>query len=206
MIEKKNLTIFFMILIFPVAAFAQFYPKVFLDVERGERFIEVESDYTDYDYDIEKSYVYHIVKLGYKQKLDQQSDISFILKNNEKKFSFSGDRKFDNYSNSINCYYKRRISRVFEFKIETNYLTRIFDDEISNDKENYWHTSGLSFKITPRSGNNFFTENSNIYNLKLIYKKQSYEYAPEKNTYANGISGEWERRINKAFKIETRGR
>ena len=181
-------------------------PKIFIDIEQGERYEEIEDDYTDYDYDITKSYKYKIIKFGYKQKINKSSDFSVILKNNEKDFSFSGDYGLSNYSNSILGYYKKDISDILEFKIELNALSRKFDESISKDKENYWYTTGVSFKISPNAGSNFFTSKSNIYKLKLTYKNQHYYEADYKDVESKGVSGEWSRKITEYFRIETRAK
>ena len=203
----KKLVTIFLFLVFSIKnIYSADYPKIFLDVEYGERYEETEDEYTNYDYDIERGYNYRILKFGYRQSLNKTDYLSLIVKNNEKNYIFSSDKKFDNYANSINGYYKKKINKLLELKLENNYLVRRFDEQISDDKENYWNNTGLSFKITPQSATNFFTEKANIYNLTFTYKKQNYFYASEKNTYANGVAAEWERKISDAFRIETRGR
>jgi hypothetical protein len=154
----------------------QLKPKIYFDVESGERYMEIESDYTDYDYDIYKSYKYNIISAGYRQNIDRLSSISAIIKRNEKNYTFSGDMVNDNISNSLQAYYKRKISST-EIKIET------------------------SLKDT-----NFFTDSRNLYHLKFSYKRQVYQNSQDKNTYSQTVFGKWAYKLADNFKIETRGR
>ncbi|MBP7653408.1 hypothetical protein KA977_08295 [Candidatus Dependentiae bacterium] len=200
------LLLFFIFFITLTISATNLKPKIFFDIEHGERYEEIEDDFTDYDYDITKSYRYRIIKLGYKQSLDPNSDFSIILKNNDKNFSYAGDNGLSNYSNSVLGYYKKDLTDIIEFKIEINALTRKFSEQYSSDKENYWYTSGLSFKITPKSNSSFFTAESNIYSFKLTYKNQHYYNADYKDLNSKGIYGEWNRKINDALRIETRAK
>lgn len=203
---KKYLIIGLMVFIMQSAICAKYQlkPKIFFDIEQGERFMEVEDDYTDYDYDIEKSYRYTIIKAGYKQDLTSASEISVIIKNNNKEFSYIGDKKFDNYANSALSYFKTQLTETLQLKLETNILKRKFDEFISADKNNFWYTAGVSFKITPKSATNFFTKQSNVYNLKIHYKNQQYSEAHNKDASDAGVSGNWEIKLTSALKLESR--
>jgi len=189
-----------------ISANTQLKPKVFFDIEQGERFMEVEDDYSDYDYDIEKSYRYTIIKIGYKQDITPRMEISVIIKNNNKDFSYIGDKKFDNIANSALSYFKTRLTESLQLKLESNILKRKFDESISADKNNLWYTVGVSLKITPKSATNFFTKTNNVYNLKIHYKNQQYDEAHYKDAADADVSGDWEIKLTPAFIFESRAK
>jgi len=186
------------------AADLKLKPKIFFDIESGERYSEVEDDYTDYDYDIEHSYKYLISKFGYKQKFNKLTDFSIILKNNRKEYIFSGDAHLDNVANSMLGYIKRDINNSVELKLDWSALKRKFDETISADKESYWIKTGLSLKYSPDK-TSFFTNKNNVYNLKIFYKKQEYDIAHNKDLFSKGIAAEWQLKLTEALRLETRG-
>jgi len=91
-------------------------------------------------------------------------------------------------------------------KVETNILKRNYDEAVSDSLETLWYSTGLTFKFTPKNNTNFFTKDRNTYNMKLYYKRSSYDNASDKNWRASGINGEWRVECSPSIAVETRGR
>jgi hypothetical protein len=203
---KKIFMIFLMVVLSLNISAENNKPKIFFDIETGERYMEVESDYTDYDYNIDQSYTYQILKFGYKQKIANSSMVSAIIKHNDKSYIYSGDKDKNNYSNSLLAYYKKSLRKNIDLKFETTVKDRKFDEISAKDNENYWYSSGVSIKIKPTLNTNFFNSPDNIYYLKIFYKEQNYRTASEKNTSSKGLTGNWQININEQFRIKSRFR
>jgi len=203
---KKYFILFFMIFLFNDFSHSlELKPKLFFDMEHGERYLTIEDEFSDYDFNIDKSYSYNSFKFGYKQKINSTSIVSAIFKRSEQDYSYSRDKDLNNSWQSLIFYYKKNINKVVELKFESNIKKINYDEVISADKENLWYKTGFSLKLKPTS-TNFFTSKKNIYYFTYSYKNRDYDNASEKNSYSNSIISKWVRKISPAVRFITRGK
>lgn len=179
-------------------------PKVFIEHERGERFIPDDSDYIDVDHYNHINYHFDIYKIGVSQFMKKNRSYSVIFKTMGKDYNQSLDPadSDNNRTNTLSAYYKFKPFDILSFKMQTIYRRRRYD-EFQSTKESTWLANSLLLKLRPDYKNKFLTDKTNEYTVSIRYKSTDYKYAPEKESKTLTYYIGWKKKLyeNVTFKF-----